>query len=218
MRGLSDLSVTALDCIYASGRMSPRDLVATLHDRIGSGRPDWIFLRSRDDALAACASVEARRAAGEPLALYGVPFGVKDNIDVAGMPTTVACAAFSHVPEKSARSVELLLQAGAVCLGKTNLDQFATGLSGARSPYGACSSIGNPLYVSGGSSSGSAVAVAAGEVSFALGTDTGGSGRIPAGFNGVVGIKPTVGTRIDARAGAELPDARLRFDLRTHGR
>ena len=146
----------------------------------------------------ACAELEARRAAGEPLPLYGVPFGVKDNIDVAGMPTTAACPTFSHVPSRSARSVELLVQAGAICLGKTNLDQFATGLSGARSPYGACSSIGNPLYVSGGSSSGSAVAVAAGHVSFALGTDTGGSGRIPAGFNGVVGIKPTVG-RVSTR-------------------
>ncbi len=198
MRGFADLSVTALDRIYASGQMGPRDLVAALYDRIGSGRPDWIFLRPRDGALAACASVEARRAAGEPLALYGVPFGVKDNIDVAGMPTTAACPSFSHVPARSARSVELLEQAGAICLGKTNLDQFATGLSGARSPYGACSSIGNPLYVSGGSSSGSAVVVAAGHVSFALGTDTGGSGRIPAGFNGVVGIKPTVG-RVSTR-------------------
>ena len=106
--------------------------------------------------------------------------------------------AFSYVPSRSAQSVQRLLQAGAICLGKTNLDQFATGLSGARSPYGACSSVGNPLYVSGGSSSGSAVAVAAGHVSFALGTDTGGSGRIPAGFNGVVGVKPTVG-RVSAR-------------------
>ena len=156
------------------------------------------ILRPRDEALAACADVERRRAAGETLPLYGVPFGVKDNIDVAGMPTTAACPAFSRLPPHSARSVELLLQAGAICLGKTNLDQFATGLSGTRSPYGACSSIGNPLYISGGSSSGSAVAVGAGHVSFTLGTDTGGSGRIPAGFNGVVGIKPTVG-RVSTR-------------------
>ena len=198
MRGLPDLSLTALDRIYASGRMLPRDLVAALHDRIGSGRPDWIFLRPRDDALDSCAKIEARRAAGEPLALYGVPFGVKDNIDVAGMPTTAACPSLRPVPDRSARTVELLERAGAICLGKTNLDQFATGLSGARSPYGACSSIGNPLYVSGGSSSGSAVVVAAGHVSFALGTDTGGSGRIPAGFNGVVGLKPTVG-RVSTR-------------------
>ena len=135
---------------------------------------------------------------GEPLALYGVPFGVKDNIDVAGMPTTAACPSFSPRPGSVGAQRQALGQAGAICLGKTNLDQFATGLSGARSPYGACSSIGNPLYVSGGSSSGSAVVVAAGHVSFALGTDTGGSGRIPAGFNGVVGIKPTVG-RVSTR-------------------
>jgi allophanate hydrolase len=198
VRALPDLSITALDRIYASGRMTSRDLVSALYDRIGSHGPEWIFLRPRKDALAACADVEARRAAGEPLALYGVPFGVKDNIDVAGMPTTAACPSFSRVPERSARSVELLERAGAICLGKTNLDQFATGLSGTRSPYGACSSIGNPLYVSGGSSSGSAVVVAAGHVSFALGTDTGGSGRIPAGFNSVVGIKPTVG-RVSTR-------------------
>jgi allophanate hydrolase len=198
MREPADLSVTTLERVYASGQMRPRDLVAALYDRIGPGRPDWIFLRSREDALAASAAVEARHAAGEPLPLYGIPYGVKDNIDVAGIPTTAACSAFSYVPTRSARSVELLERAGAICLGKTNLDQLATGLSGVRSPYGACSSIGNPRYVSGGSSSGSAVVVAAGQVSFALGTDTGGSGRIPAGFNGVVGIKPTVG-RVSTR-------------------
>jgi allophanate hydrolase len=198
VHGFADLSLTALHHIYASGRARPSDVITALLDRIGDGRPDWIHLRGRDDALDACAEVERSRAAGEGLPLYGVPFGVKDNIDVAGMPTTAACPAFSRVPSRSARSVELLHQAGAICLGKTNLDQFATGLSGTRSPYGACSSIGNPLYISGGSSSGSAVAVAAGHVSFTLGTDTGGSGRIPAGFNGVVGIKPTVG-RVSTR-------------------
>jgi allophanate hydrolase len=198
VRAFADLSLTALHHIYASGRARPSDVVTALLDRIGDGRPDWIHLQGRDDALDSCADVERRRAAGETLPLYGVPFGVKDNIDVAGMPTTAACPAFSRVPSRSARSVEQLLQAGAICLGKTNLDQFATGLSGTRSPYGACSSIGNPLYISGGSSSGSAVTVAAGHVSFTLGTDTGGSGRIPAGFNGVVGIKPTVG-RVSTR-------------------
>jgi allophanate hydrolase len=194
----ADLSVTTLERAYATRRLTPRDLAAALLERIGAGRPDWIFVTPRDDVFAACARLEARRAAGERLPLYGIPFGVKDNIDVAGMPTTAACPAFATTPPRSARSVELLEQAGAICLGKTNLDQFATGLSGARSPYGACGSIGNPLYVSGGSSSGSAVAVAAGHVSFALGTDTGGSGRIPAGLNGVVGIKPTIG-RVSTR-------------------
>jgi allophanate hydrolase len=153
----------------------------------------WIHVRPRDEALEECRKLMARAEAGEHLPLLGVPFGVKDNIDVEGMPTTAAYPAFSHVPQRSARSVERLMAAGALCLGKTNLDQFATGLSGARSPYGSCASIADARYVSGGSSSGSAVAVAAGHVVFALGTDTGGSGRIPAGFNDVVGIKPTVG-------------------------
>jgi len=198
VRAVADLSVQVLERIYASGRTKPRDVVAAIYDRIGSGRPEWIYQRPRVEALEACAAVEQRRVSGEPLPLYGIPFGVKDNIDVAGMPTTAACEAFAYVPERDARCVEYLLQAGAICLGKTNLDQFATGLSGVRSPYGACSSVGNSLYVSGGSSSGSAVAVALGHVSFALGTDTGGSGRIPAGFNGLVGVKPTVG-RLSSR-------------------
>src|SRR6516162_915748 len=199
LRDLSDLSLTTLHQLYASGRARPRDVIAAIYDRIGNAvGPGWIHLQAREEALRACAELEARRAAGEALALYGVPFGAKDNIDVAGMPTTVACSALARIPTRSARSVELLLKAGAICLGKTNLDQLATGLSGARSPYGACSSVGNQLYISGGSSSGSAVTVAAGHVSFALGTDTGGSGRIPAGFNGIVGIKPTVG-RVSTR-------------------
>jgi allophanate hydrolase len=109
------------------------------------------------------------------------------------MPTTAACPSFSHVPKQSAQCVERLTAAGAICLGKTNLDQFATGLSGARSPYGVCASVADARYVSGGSSSGSAVTVAAGHVAFSLGTDTGGSGRIPAGFNDIIGIKPTIG-------------------------
>ena len=198
MSNFFDLSLASLQSTYACGSAWPSDVVAGLYDRIGAGRPEWIYLRPRDEALRACADIEALRDAGETSPLFGIPFGVKDNIDVAGMPTTAGCPDFSYLPSRSARCVELLLQAGAICLGKTNLDQFATGLSGTRSPYGACSSIGNKLYVSGGSSSGSAVAVAAGHVSFTLGTDTGGSGRIPAGFNGIVGIKPTVG-RVSTR-------------------
>ena len=193
-----DLSLSALRRRYQSAELRPCEVVTTLHGRIGQGAPNWISVAPLEDLLEACSNLERRRARGEMLPLYGVPFGVKDNIDVAGMPTTAACPAFSYVAERSARCVELLEQAGAICLGKTNLDQLATGLSGTRSPYGACSSIGNSLYISGGSSSGSAVTVAAGEVSFALGTDTGGSGRIPAGFNGVVGIKPTRG-RVSTR-------------------
>jgi allophanate hydrolase len=118
---------------------------------------------------------------------------VKDNIDLAGLPTTAACPAFAYAPETSATVVERLLAAGAVAVGKTNLDQFATGLVGTRSPHGAPACVFNRDYISGGSSSGSAVAVAAGLVDFALGTDTAGSGRVPAAFNGLVGFKPSKG-------------------------
>jgi allophanate hydrolase len=127
------------------------------------------------------------------LPLYGVPFAVKDNIDLAGVPTTAACPASSYVPDASAAVVDRLVAAGALPIGKTNLDQFATGLVGTRSPYGACRNPFDPEFIAGGSSSGSAVAVATGVASFALGTDTAGSGRVPAAFNNVVGLKPTRG-------------------------
>jgi allophanate hydrolase len=144
-------------------------------------------------AQRAADDVERRRAAGERLPLYGLPFAVKDNIDVAGLPTTAACPEYAYTPERSAEVVRRLLAAGAVLIGKTNLDQFATGLVGVRSPYGIPENPFDPLIIPGGSSSGSAVAVATGLVSFALGTDTAGSGRIPAGFNNIVGVKPSRG-------------------------
>jgi allophanate hydrolase len=147
--------------------------------------PVFIHVVPQAQALAAA------RAAKGPLA--GRPFAVKDNIDVAGLPTTAACPAFSHVAKRTAPAVQKLLDAGAVLIGKTNLDQFATGLVGTRSPYGACRNAFNPEYISGGSSSGSALAVALGMASFALGTDTAGSGRVPAAFNNLVGLKPTRG-------------------------
>lgn len=199
MADFSDLSMAALHQSYVNGAR-PRDLVHTLWERIQSARAlnAWIHLESKENLTNAATQLEARSSAGEKLPLYGVPFAVKDNIDVAGMPTTAACPDFSYIARTSASCVELLLAAGAICLGKNNLDQFATGLSGFRSPYGVCASVGNLMYISGGSSSGSAVAVAAGHVSFSIGTDTGGSGRVPAGFNGIVGIKPTVG-RISTR-------------------
>jgi allophanate hydrolase len=153
----------------------------------------FIHRASGGEVLQRAREVDARIAGGARLPLAGVPFAVKDNIDVAGMPTTAACPAFSYRPERSAAVVERLLAAGAVCLGKTNLDQFATGLVGTRSPYGAPRCVFNREFISGGSSSGSAVATAAGLVAFALGTDTAGSGRVPAAFNGLVGLKPTKG-------------------------
>jgi allophanate hydrolase len=153
----------------------------------------WITRVPEAEVIAAAEAIDARIAAGERPPLAGVPFAVKDNIDVAGLPTTAACPAFAYEPAVTAPVVERLLAAGAVLVGKTNLDQFATGLVGARSPYGACGAVHNRDYISGGSSSGSAVAVAAGLVPFALGTDTAGSGRVPAALNGLVGLKPTKG-------------------------
>jgi allophanate hydrolase len=153
----------------------------------------WIARFSEETVLAAAAEVDRRLAAGEALPLAGLTFAVKDNIDLAGLPTTAACPAFAYAPGRSATVVERLQAAGAVAVGKTNLDQFATGLVGTRTPHGAPACVFNRDYVSGGSSSGSAVAVAAGLVDFALGTDTAGSGRVPAAFNGLVGFKPSRG-------------------------
>ena len=153
----------------------------------------WISRRSAEDLIAAARAIDARVAAGEELPLAGVPFAVKDNIDVAGLETTAACPAFAYRPGKSATVVDHLVAAGAICVGKTNLDQFATGLNGTRSPYGAPRNAYNLAYVSGGSSSGSSSAVAAGLVAFALGTDTAGSGRVPAAFQHLIGFKPSKG-------------------------
>ena len=153
----------------------------------------WIARPAKDMVLAHAAEIDRRAAGGEHLPLAGVPFAVKDNIDVVGLATTAACPEFTYEPEATAFVVQRLLDAGAILLGKTNLDQFATGLSGARSPYGACGAVYNRDTISGGSSSGSAVAVAAGLVAFALGTDTAGSGRVPAALNHLVGLKPTKG-------------------------
>ncbi|QBJ97846.1 allophanate hydrolase [Rhodococcus sp. ABRD24] len=153
----------------------------------------WITLRTPDDVLADAVEVERRADAGERLPLAGTVFAVKDNIDVAGLPTTAACPEFAYVPAESAPAVARLQEAGAVLLGKTNLDQFATGLVGTRSPYGAVRSALHPDRVAGGSSSGSGAVVGLGIADFALGTDTAGSGRVPAAFNGIVGMKPTIG-------------------------
>jgi len=157
-------------------------------------RPEvWIALRAEDEALEDAAALDGRVAAGEELPLAGATLAVKDNIDVAGIPTTAGCPAFAYVPSASAPVVERLTAAGAVVLGKTNLDQFATGLVGTRSPYGAVRDMRRPDRVSGGSSSGSGVAVALGIADIALGTDTAGSGRVPAAFQGITSIKPTFG-------------------------
>ena len=151
----------------------------------------FIAIRPKSEALAIAERMQASGPEGKPL--YGVPFVVKDNIDVAGLPTTAACPAFAYHPEKSAFVVDRLERAGAIVIGKTNLDQFATGLVGVRSPYGVPRNALRADLIPGGSSSGSATAVGAGLVPFSLGTDTAGSGRVPAAFNGIVGLKPSLG-------------------------
>ena len=153
----------------------------------------WITRLPAEQILERARHVDQRVASGESLPLAGVPLAVKDNIDVAGVQTTAACPAFAHEASSSAHVIERLTAAGAIVIGKTNLDQFATGLVGTRSPYGSPGCVFNREYVSGGSSSGSAVLVAAGVVPLALGTDTAGSGRVPAAFNNLVGFKPTRG-------------------------
>ncbi|MBX7443524.1 MULTISPECIES: allophanate hydrolase [unclassified Arthrobacter] len=156
-------------------------------------RPEiWIMLRSAEDLLEEAASIDAAVASGADLPLAGLLLAVKNNVDVAGIPTTAACPGFAYTPEKDAEAVARLRAAGALVLGATNLDQFATGLVGTRSPYGAVRDSRRPGFISGGSSSGSAVAVALGLADLAIGTDTAGSGRVPAGLQGIVGIKPTL--------------------------
>jgi allophanate hydrolase len=186
------LALESLRQGYAA-KLSPVSIINQCYDHLEKhvDPTAWIHLVPRSEAVARAAALAAKGPEGLPL--YGVPFAVKDNIDVAGIQTTAACPAFAFTPSESATIVQRLLDAGAILLGKTNLDQFATGLVGARSPYGVPASVFNPEFVSGGSSSGSAVAVAAGCVSFALGTDTAGSGRVPAAFNNIVGAKPTRG-------------------------
>lgn len=194
MSAALSLDLSSLAAAYASGA-SPLSIIREVYARIAARGDDhvWISLRAMEDVLAEAAALERRRSAGESLPLYGVPFAVKDNLDAAGLPTTAACPAFSYKPADDAEVVRRLRAAGALVIGKTNLDQFATGLVGVRSPYGAPSCVFDDDAISGGSSSGSGVAVAAGLVSFALGTDTAGSGRVPAAFNNIVGWKPTKG-------------------------
>lgn len=188
-------TIDGLLSAYKSGRLSPAAVVARIWARWQSvavdADPAWI---TRADADFLTRQLQALQGQSpDTLPLYGVPFAVKDNIDVQGLATTAACPDFAYVPDDSAEVVQRLMRAGAIVMGKTNLDQFATGLVGTRSPYGVPTSTFSAAHVSGGSSSGSAVTVARGEVCFALGTDTAGSGRVPAGFNNVVGVKPTPG-------------------------
>jgi allophanate hydrolase len=185
-------TVAAIVHAHRAGTIAPEQTVARSFARVRAHGDAAIFINLRDEGEALA---EAERLAKGPtnLPLYGVPVAVKDNIDVEGLPTTAACPAFAYTPEKDATPVARLRAAGAIVIGKTNLDQFATGLVGARSPYGIPRNAFDPKLIPGGSSSGSAVAVAAGLVPLALGTDTAGSGRVPAALGNIVGLKPSLG-------------------------
>ncbi|WP_278443897.1 allophanate hydrolase [Pseudomonas oryzihabitans] len=189
-----DLRLDTLCAAYAAGTRTPRALIAELREQAAALNPEYrlfIHLLTPAELEPYLTALDDRDPAELPL--YGIPFAIKDNIDLAGIPTTAACPAYAYVPERSAALVEQLIALGAVPLGKCNLDQFATGLNGTRSPYGACRNSVHPDYPSGGSSAGSALAVALGVASFALGTDTAGSGRVPAGLNNLVGLKGSKG-------------------------
>ncbi len=177
---------------YRAGA-TPAEVVASTYDRIAAHNDPALFIRllPHEQAQAYARALHGRDPASLPL--FGVPFVIKDNIDLAGVPTTAACPAFAYTPTVSATAVERLIAAGAIPIGKTNLDQFATGLVGVRSPYGVPRNVLNPTIIPGGSSSGSGCAVAAGLVPFALGTDTAGSGRVPAAMGNIVGLKPSCG-------------------------
>lgn len=188
-----NLTIAHLQAQYRDGSLRPVDLVRQLDAEIGDANSHNIWIRrlTLDEMLAYAENLEGKDPAKLPL--YGIPFAIKDNIDLAGVPTTAGCPDFAFMPQKSASVVQKLIDAGAIPIGKTNLDQFATGLVGTRSPYGACKNSINADYISGGSSAGSAVSVALNMASFSLGTDTAGSGRVPAAFNNLVGIKPSLG-------------------------
>ncbi|WP_300656471.1 allophanate hydrolase [Pseudomonas sp.] len=189
-----DLRLDAVKAAYQNGSTTPRQLIAALREQAAALNPEFhlfIHLLTAEELEPYLAALDGKTPAELPL--YGVPFAIKDNIDLAGIPTTAACPAFAYVPAQSATLVEQLLALGAVPLGKTNLDQFATGLNGTRSPYGECRNSVHPAYPSGGSSAGSSLAVALGLASFALGTDTAGSGRVPAALNNLIGLKATKG-------------------------
>lgn len=185
-------TATAIAAAHRAGALTPEQTVARSYERLATYRDPAMFIsvRERTEAIAEARALPKK---GDDLPLYGVPVAVKDNIDVAGLPTTAACPAFAHTPKRDATAVARLRAAGAIVIGKTNLDQFATGLVGVRSPYGVPRNTFKADLIPGGSSSGSAVAVAAGIVPLALGTDTAGSGRVPAGLNNIVGLKPSLG-------------------------
>ncbi|HEX8783705.1 MAG TPA: allophanate hydrolase [Steroidobacteraceae bacterium] len=191
---MSSLLISELLAGYCARQFSPVEIIEQLLSARAAhpDRREWIALLPTASLRARAHELSAR--APDSLPLYGIPFAVKDNIDLEGVPTTAGCPEYAYTPTVSAPVVERLLAAGAIAVGKTSLDQFATGLTGARSPLGACRNSFDDRFIAGGSSSGSAVTVATGQVSFALGTDTAGSVRVPAAFNNLIGFKPTRGS------------------------
>jgi allophanate hydrolase len=194
---MRSLCIAALLGSYRRRELKPSELIEEILPRVAADdRNAWITRLSAERVREYARALDAKTP--DDLPLYGIPFAIKDNIDLADTLTTVGCPEFAYVPGESATVVDKLIKAGAIPIGKTNLDQFAAGLSGARSPYGAGRNSFDPAFISGGSSSGSAITVATGQVSFALGTDTAGSGRVPAAFNNLVGLKPSCG-RLSSR-------------------
>jgi allophanate hydrolase len=187
------MNIKNLKKSYLDKTLTPRELMKQINKRIQEhlDNPIWIHVLSENELEPYLKRLESLNP--ETLPLYGIPFAIKDNIDLKDIPTTAGCPDYSYVPKESAFVVNALIEAGAIPVGKTNLDQFATGLVGTRSPYGACKNSIDAEYISGGSSSGSAVSVALDMAVFSLGTDTAGSGRVPAAFNNLVGIKPSKG-------------------------
>lgn len=190
-----DISPCQLRAAYRSGRLKPSDVAGHVLSRLNGADQSgvWISTASPENVMAAARALDARSGEIDKLPLYGLVFSVKDCIDVAGEQTTSACPEFAYVAKDTSPVVADAIAAGAIYVGKTNMDQFATGLVGVRSPYGVARNPHNPDYIPGGSSSGAAVSVATGTSSFAFGTDTGGSGRVPASYCGVTGFKPAPG-------------------------
>jgi allophanate hydrolase len=188
MQVSQNLAISHLRHLYQTGETTPDQVIKSIYVRIEEYNDPavWIYLAPLANSLALISDQS-------DLPLWGIPFAIKDNLDWAGITTTAGCPAFAYTPTRSATVIEKLIAAGAIPIGKTNMDQFATGLVGTRSPYGICRNPYDNKYIPGGSSSGSGVAVATAMVSFSLGTDTAGSGRVPAAFNNIVGLKPTKG-------------------------
>lgn len=193
MSDINNLTIRAVHAAYASGSETPESLISKLRSQALAQHEfnAWIHLLSEAELQVYFDGLKLKPIETTPL--WGIPFAIKDNIDLKHIPTSAGCKSFTYTPNKSATVVALLIEAGAIPLGKTNLDQFATGLVGTRSPFGEGKNVFNPDFISGGSSAGSAIATALGQVSFALGTDTAGSGRVPAAFNNLIGHKPTKG-------------------------